>query len=789
MNKKMLVLLALGCQLSAAASSPGALYHEVLVDTSKVVDLDEVVVVSQPKEAYRLRLQPVSSTVLTAEGLTNLHVTDLRELSDYVPSFVMPAYGSRYTSSMYIRGIGSRVNNPAVGVYLDNIPLVSKSMHNMHTYQLDRVDVLRGPQGTLYGQNTEGGLVRMYSRHPLNYQGTDIRLGIATGLYRNVEAAHNARLSDVFGLSVAGFYNGQNGFFKNQATDEKADKYDEAGGKLRLIWQPTDRLSLDWMADYQYVKQNGFPYGLVDKVSEETADPSTNRQGTYDRNMLTTGLNIGYRGNLYNLDYTISWQYLKDNMLMDIDYLPRDFMHMEQAQLQNAITQELVLKSKKSERWHRSTGAFFSRQWLKTDAPVYFDSEMNAFLSKTIEDYAYYGMLNSMAARMGMEAAKTMIERAGGCHIAMAIDPIPGLFRTPQTNYGLFHESNIELLSHLTATIGLRYDHSHVSIDYLTSARAVLDESVMGVNVKAYVNSMLQHDESDNYEQLLPKFGLSYRLDRHGSNIYATVSKGYRAGGYNIQMFSDILQTELQNSAQSARDELNLEHDANAYENIRHTIAYKPEVSWNYEVGTHLNLFDSQVHFDFAAYYMQIRNQQLSVMAGNYGFGRMMVNAGKSYSCGLEAALRGSAFDNRLSWSLAYGYTHAVFKNYIDSVKVDGVNVPVDYAKKHVPYVPEHTFSIAADYHLDKLTLGANLSGQGKTYWDETNDYQQKLYAKLGAHVDYDLGPVVVTLWGQNLTDAKYNTFAVSSSANGEKLTFAQRANPLQVGLDVNIHL
>jgi len=786
MNKRILPLIACSLLGSQAAIAEGVV--EELADTSRVVDLDEVVVVSQPKEQVRLRLQPVSSTIVGEKDMQSLGVHDLRDLSQYVPSFTMPAYGSRYTSSLYVRGIGSRVNSPAVGVYVDNIPLVSKSMFNMYTYQLSRADVLRGPQGTLYGQNTEGGLVRVYTKNPLDYQGTDIRLGIGTGFSRRAEVAHYNKVNDRLGFSLAAFYNGQNGFFKNIALDERADKSNEAGGRLRLCWNPVEQLSLGLIADYQHVKQNGFPYGQLDQVTGETAKPNTNRQGNYERDMLTAGLTMEYRTNWAVANYVGSWQYLKDDMLMDIDYLPQDFMHMQQSQLQNALTQELSLKSISKSFWHWTVGAYYSHQALKTNAPVHFDDEMNRFLSKTIEDYAYYGMLNSMAKRMGMDAAKTMIERAGGCHITMNVATIPGLFRTPQDNYALFHESSFELGDRLTATLGLRYDISHQSIDYNTRALMTLDENVMGTQVNASVVSELADEQSTTFKQLLPKLGLRYRLDSHNSNVYATIAKGYRAGGYNFQMFSDILQTELQSKAQSARGDMTIEHTAQDYQNIKETISFKPEESWNYEVGTHLNLFDNQLHFDLALYYMQIRNQQLSVMAGNYGFGRMMVNAGKSYSCGVELALHGALFDNHLHWTVNYGYTHAAFKEYVDSIAVDGANVALDYKDNCVPFVPQHTFSAMADYNFGRLTVGANISGQGKTWWDEANTYSQNFYAVLGAHVDYDFGPVVVSLWGRNLTDTKYNTFAVQSSATGTTNCFAQRANPLQVGLDVNIH-
>ena len=105
-----------------------------------------------------------------------------------------------------------------------------------------------------------------------------------------------------------------------------------------------------------------------------------------------------------------------------------------------------------------------------------------------------------------------------------------------------------------------------------------------------------------------------------------------------------------------------------------------------------------------------------------------------------------------------------------------------------MPYVPHHTLSAMIDYHFGKFTLGANLSGQGKIWWDEANTYAQKFYALLGAHADYDFGPVVVSLWGRNLTNTHYNTFAVASSAAGGQRYFAQKGTPVQVGLDVNIH-
>ena len=771
-----------------------------LSDSSKVFDIDEVVVVSQPKEVLRLRQQALSSTSLSSSLMKKMGVSDLRDLSQFVPNFVMPNYGSRLSSSVYVRGIGSRVNSPAIGLYLDGIPVMSKSAFNLHNYQLSRVDVLRGPQGTLYGQNTEGGLVKMYSRNPFDYQGTDIRLSYGSKYFRNVEAAHYQKFNEHVALSLAGFYEGQNGFFRNTHTGDRSDQYNEAGGKMLLKTRFDSGWKMDVLANYQYVDQNGFPYGKLDLETGKADLPASTFPGTYRRNNLITGLKFGYTGNGYDFTSVSSYQYIKDRMLMDQDYLSADYMHILQEQLQNSFTQELSLKSNKAVGgfWHWTVGGFFSKQWLKTNGPVFFDDAMTAPIGNAIQQQMYTAIHASMVKKMmaqGMPevaakaAASAAIEKAGGISMTVSMGA-PGRYHTPQTNLGFYHESNFDITSRLVATLGLRYDYLHTGIHYESSAYMAMTANMMGQKATYTLRSALNEKSNDDYNQFLPKLGLTYRLDNQQSNIYATVSKGYRAGGYNIQMFSDILQTELNaNRQQALRGDYDVPHTAEDYEKVNQTISYKPEVSWNYEVGSHLNLFNHALHLDFSAFYMKVKNQQLSVMAGNYGFGRMMVNAGKSHSCGIEAALRGQLANGNIDWMLNYGYTHAVFDEYTDG---EGEKA-VSYKDKKVPYVPMHTLSAMADYRiafnsnlLRNMVFGMNVNMQGKTYWDNGNTYCQDIYAVLGGHIAFDFGIMQLNIWGKNLTDTNYNTFAVDNAATGKREYFAQRGNPFQCGVDLS---
>ncbi|WP_233582270.1 TonB-dependent receptor [Prevotella sp. OH937_COT-195] len=773
-----------------------------LIDSSRVHDLDEVIVISQPKEQLRMRMQPISSSMFSVTEINSLGVRDLRELSSYIPSFSMPNYGSRYTSAVYVRGIGSRINSPAVGIYVDGMPLVANSQYNFHTYSVERVDILRGPQGTLYGMNTEGGMIRLYTKNPLKYQGTDVSLGWGTRFYRNVRIEHFSKLGSRFGISLAGFYNGQNGFFRNKTTGQRADKYNEAGGRFRLAYSDNNRWTADVIADYQYVRQNGFPYGMMDLTTGETASPSTNRQSNYRRNMLNTGLNLKFRGNYFDFFSTTSYQYLKDYMMIDVDYMPTDLLHLEQRQLHNSISQEFSFKSNKQGVWQWTNGVFGSYLWQRTDAPAYFDNDFTSRISNVVQKQMYNAIFASMVEKMkrkglSEEAAKAAaaaaIEKAGGISMNVDMD-VPGLFHTPHFNLGLFHESNFTF-DKLTLTLGLRYDYSHCAIRYETSAMMKMTANVMGSIATNVLSSVLDGRNHNDFNQLLPKFGVSYRIDEAGSNVYATVSKGYRAGGFNIQMFSDIMQAELNaNRDKANRKSYDIPHTAEDYNKMNKIIAFKPEISWNYEVGTHLNLFGNSLQADLSAYYMQVRDQQLSVMAGNYGFGRMMVNAGKSFSCGIETSLRGKALNNNLSWALSYGYTHAVFQEYDDAVIIGGKQVEISYKDKKVPFVPEHTLCALADYTfpiaatgLRAIKIGANAYAQGKIYWDEANTFSQKMYCILGAHADVDFGCVTLSVWGRNLAGTRYNTFA--SFNNATKQYFAQRGNPFQMGVDLNLHL
>ena len=173
MKRTILASLAAAVTTTVFAA-PTDTDNALVKDTTKVIDIEEVVVIATPKENNRLRQQAISSTSLSQNEMRNNSVTSVKALSGLVPNLFIPDYGSKLTTSVYVRGIGSRINTPAVGLYVDNIPFIDKSAFDFNYSDIERIDVMRGPQGTLYGRNTMGGLIRVFTKSPFTYSGNMI---------------------------------------------------------------------------------------------------------------------------------------------------------------------------------------------------------------------------------------------------------------------------------------------------------------------------------------------------------------------------------------------------------------------------------------------------------------------------------------------------------------------------------------------------------------------------------------------------------------------------------------
>lgn len=769
-------------------------------DTTRVIDIEEVVVIATPKENNRLRQQPLSATSFSQGDMRNNSVTSVKSLSGLVPNLFIPDYGSKLTTSVYVRGIGSRINTPAVGLYVDNIPFIDKSAFDFNYSDIERIDVLRGPQGTLYGRNTMGGLIRVFTKSPFTYQGTDISLGAAT--YNNYKASvnHYHRISDKFAFSAGAFYEHEGGFFENTArNNEKIDKGDEVGGRMRAIWLPKDNLKLDFTVNYEYSNQGGYPYQLT-SLSEtdiyyqdlkgDLGKVAYNNECGYMRHLLNGGLNIEHQAENFILSSVTGFQYLKDEMNLDQDFTRKNVYTMSQRQNSKTISEEIVLKSKPGRRWQWTTGVSGFYQWLNTEGPVTFHEDG---IQNLIEDNinSIFPSGNPKAPEMKVDIASNQIH-------------VPGIFDTPTLNSAVYHQSTINdlLVEGLSLTVGIRLDYEKIKMNYNSSTNMPfnflfkMSPMPMPIEVKDLkALSAFEGELSTDYLQVLPKFSLQYSWNKM-NNVYATISKGYRSGGYNIQMFSEIIQGSLRNSmidAVANTKEFSklagmLENFKKDGVNIKDATLYKPEYSWNYEIGSHMTMFDGRLQADVAAFYMDTHDQQISRFAAS-GLGRITVNAGKSRSIGGELALKAQITDNFIL-NGNYGYTNSKFTEYISNYKdAQGKLQEVSYNGNYVPFVPEHTFTVGGQYifrmksgaWLDNIIVNANYKGAGRIYWTEQNNAYQNLYGTLNGRISLNKGNGQIGIWINNALNTEYQAFYFESMNRG----FAQMGRPMQIGVDL----
>ena len=797
MKKHLLLTMAILASCHAMAEKTYTLPE----DTTKVIDIEEVVVIASPKETSKLRQLPTSVSLISQKDMQANRITSLKSASSIVPNFFIPDYGSRLTSAMYIRGIGSRINTPAVGMYVDNIPYLDKSAFDFNFYDIERIDILRGPQGTLYGRNTMGGLVKVHTRSPFSYQGTDVKLSYGTkNNHRSASLTHYHRISERFAFSAGGYYEGADGFFTNTHLNKKVDEMQAGGGRIRAIWFASDNWKFDFNVNYDYTDEGGYPYYYTGKLAgeEDRADLldriAYNRESSYRRSLLNTGLNIERQAENFIFNAVSGFQHLNDRMHMDQDFSPMDTYTIEQKQRINSITEEFTFKSKPGKAWQWTTGVFGFYQNMNTNGPVIFYKDGIDFLNTTIN--GYFPDLSQMGMNMSLGIKDESLS-------------IPSTMKTPSWNTAIFHQSTFHA-GNWELSAGLRLEYENMQMDYNSSTSTNFDYSLSSRMMPIELKDLKADYQTvgklkNDYIQLLPKVAVKYNFNSK-NNFYASISKGHRSGGYNVQMFSDIVQNGLQNSIKTTikngvGEKLNgfaqmgmpssvigmingmMEQYLTTSEiNIAESTTYKPEYSWNYEVGSHLQLFNGKLQADFAAFYMDTRNQQIAKFAET-GLGRITVNAGESESYGVEANLVASLNKN-LQLNASYGYTKATFVKY-DAGKEE------DYSGNYVPFVPRHTMNIGGSYAFlfnnswaQSLTLGANVTGAGKIYWTEANNASQDFYTSLNGYISLKTKAVQIDLWGRNLTNNDYTTFYFETMGRG----YEQRCKPLQVGVDVRLH-
>ena len=656
----------------------------------KTVGLSEVTVVEFKKSKENLATNSVS---VVDSGFINRHeLQSITELTAVVPNFYMPEYGSKQNTPVYIRGVGAKTKGSAVGFYVDGIPHFENSSFDVDMSNIASVTVFRGPQGTLYGRNAIGGIINVSTVSPLAYQGTQFKLGYGSHNDALFQFSHYNKLGSKMGYSVAGGYHYNDGFYRNMFTNKYADQLKDAYGRVALVWLLDNKWFLRVNSMLDYSNQGGYPYGKYNRLTGETEPVNYNRYSSYRRLLSTSGVNIRYAGENISFSSQTAFQYIRDRQGIDQDFTSNDTYFVKNRLKQTMLSQEFMLKSNNSSRYQWLWGAFAMTQHINNTVETQYITKDNAF---------------------------------------------PTHYRIPVNALAIYHQSTIKLFSGFSFIAGLRWDYENSTLKYL---RETYQLSTDGARTEVKnVNSSL------HFNQITPKFALQYQDERNNNSYYFSVTRGYKAGGFN-QTFQKEEET-----------------------------SFGPEYNWNYELGGKVHLLKDKLYAETALYYIDWRQQQVNQTVP--GVGNVIHNAGHSSSKGFELALNSSPLKN-LSIALSYGYTYAKFIEYQKSATLS-------YSGNMLPMVPRNTLSCLASYALypscasfiDKIVLTAGLTGLGKIYWAEDNEVAQNFYALLNAKISITSGIFTWECWGKNITDMHYNTYCFKSSAD-----YAQIGKPAYFG-------
>ncbi len=732
------------------------------------ITLEEIKVSSSVK-LYSIDSLSFLSNNFSASYINRHNVKDFKDFSSLSPSLFIPDYGSKITSSVYLRGIGSRIDNSSVGICLDGVSLLNKNCFDFSYFDLKKVEILKGSQSLLFGVNTLAGVINISTLSPFDFQGIKTSLSLGNknmySLNLSLYKKRNINFAYMFGINAIS----TQGFFNNEYNNKNADWLRDVN--LRFITEYKNKNLIVKNASYlSIVHQGGYAYAKYDTIFSIAYPINYNDPSYYDRINLINNTFVDYKkDNIFSLQSATSLQVNFDKMVLDNDFTDRSIFILEQKEKDYALSEEFIIKDDyKSSVWHWTLGTYFFYKYLDMKAPVTFKEEG---LEKLILNNVNYGLqasgIFSPDIRMSFLQDRMKVKNNFTC---------------PRLGYALYGEI-IYKYKKIDFTFGLRIDREKVLLTYNNFAQ--IDYILQGImqEYKPLITTLKGSDDK-TYTELLPKFSVIYNFKRN--NLFVSLSKGYMTGGYNTQMFADIIQNALMQNMFSA---LGITAEGNsALQNIYanydkdEIIYYKPQYFWNYEIGGHFYLFNRHLNLNASLFYMDIRNQQLTVFLTPQTSGRMMTNAGKSFSMGGE--ISSTININNLNIFLGYSYTRAKFVKYNDG--------KADYKNKYLTYYPINTLSVCLDYniginkkYLDYINLSVTYLGMGKIYFNLTNTLSQSYYSLINNDITLGKNNYSLSFWLRNLFNTSYHTFYFLSTNNN----FVSKGKPLSFGISFKYNI
>jgi len=726
--------------------------------------LEEIVVTAERREE-KLRDVPIAVTSFNAKSLQERAITDIRGIQGFIPNVsIVQSPGYQTEADISIRG-GVTINpapywDPTNGLYVDGV-YIPKAIGNVTDLaNIDHIEVLRGPQGTLYGRNSLGGAINIVTQKPTGQFEGFISAG--AGNYGSTTVRGNINLPKlgIFSIALSGVMEGHDGYINSVATPGfksylgKFNSLNSRSGRVAVRADVTDDLTLDYTFDSSYqVDTPNYSQltrvgagGIFDPNSPAFSgiplaqfiqhNPGPSKGATADGGF--DGARPFEVANIRAHALTATWDVSDELVLksisayrwidwsnnLDLDGSPLPIAGTELFTHYHAASEELQA-SGQIDRFHYTFGLFYFEDGGNTQNPQSF------FEGASFEDSQYgYGTQNY--------AAYTQVD-----------------YNPPVLD------------DKLTITFGLRYNNeTKFGSRFLAVSNnfGPLNTLISGVN------------QSKNFDSTTPMAVIKYAIDED-TNVYVKYAEGFKSGGFNGEA------TTLQEA----------------------TTPFAPETVDEYEVGIKSRWFDGKLNVNLAAYYDQHSNMQLSIFTATAGTTESIVrNAGSADINGIELDFQALPV-SWLSLSGQVGYTNTNYNSLIEN----GVNVAVGTA---FPYAPQFTASMSADatlmdndfgklnfivdylhsdaYYEYPYSTSANPAVNQGLFAGSTKASPQNIFnARLRlTNIQVPNGTVDIEMWGKNIFNDKYRINGIDFGPSFGNMTISYYGDPPTFGGDVTYH-
>lgn len=700
--------------------------------TEKAAPAGEIVVTAT-KRAESLQSVPISVSAIGGDTLSKSRVVNVDSLVTKVANLQLTSIVDDNTPIFSLRGVSmsdySLNQASPVATYYDEVYKGNFAFLGVAMYDLERVEVLRGPQGTLYGKNTTGGAVNIIANNAKLGE-TSGYFNAGYGNYNRVDlnGAVNVPLGEKAALRVAGTYAKADGWFKN-VVPGKPDlaSTDEYAIRATLNVEASETVRFVLRASTSF--QNPYNYGIY-------AQPEAANRPGLGRREIASNIDAKRRARTYSVALTGTFD-ISDTLTVtsitawdkgslffyeDTDGTASELLEIPYNDRATQFAQDLRLTSDFGGPFEFILGGYFHREKVF--------NETTFEIGKDIDSDGVPGIT------------------ADDCAVGL---PLACLFRNRfdqlKKSYAIYSDVKYELTGSVTMRGGLRYTHD-------TGVQSGFRSDALGVDGTLIANLIPLSSLRYSQDNLSGKIGLDYKL-ADGNLVYASISRGYRAPSFNAQAFFDPSELSIA----------------------------KPEQVTSYEVGAKTQFADRKVTLNVAGFYYDYRNQQF-INVDPASAAQTLLNIPKSRIYGGEAELTIRASD-RLTFHGGMG----LLATKIQRGSVSGVNV----AGNRLSNAPTLTFNATIDLTvfdggMGKLSLHPDVAYQSSQFFEVLNvpRLRQPSYALVGGHIDWESadGRFNASIWGKNLTDKFYFTSRVDLLA-GFGFDYNHIGNPRMYGVTV----